>query len=241
MQHRTLGVALAFCLGAAHVGAAQAVVIAYDDRGAFSSALGASITDDYSAAGYQHGDRFDTATLDAHSDAHMSAVLGETRYHTTGHADLNLTGYTNWSHPGGYCAGCNGSFLLDFTATSLGTPAGVFGVGFDFFNAQAQMPYSAFVTYGDGAIESFTLPVGGVDMAFFGLTSDQLIRSIHFGLAGGSATTAGSFGIDNLTIGAAGAHAVPEPSTLALFALGVALLGIAFVRRRTERSRARKD
>ncbi|HZF30162.1 MAG TPA: PEP-CTERM sorting domain-containing protein [Gammaproteobacteria bacterium] len=39
----------------------------------------------------------------------------------------------------------------------------------------------------------------------------------------------------------AGSQAVPEPSTLALFALGVALVGIAFIRRRTERQRAPKD
>lgn len=45
----------------------------------------------------------------------------------------------------------------------------------------------------------------------------------------------------DVTVGAAGAHAVPEPSTLALFALGVALVGIAFIGRRTERRRAHKD
>ncbi|HET7130594.1 MAG TPA: PEP-CTERM sorting domain-containing protein [Gammaproteobacteria bacterium] len=39
-------------------------------------------------------------------------------------------------------------------------------------------------------------------------------------------------GATDLPVGTAPAHPAPEPGTLALFALGVALVGIAFLRRR---------
>ena len=53
-----------------------------------------------------------------------------------------------------------------------------------------------------------------------------------------------AFGLDIAQVGAADSpvettspHPAPEPSTLALFALGVALVGIALLRRRSQRPR----
>jgi hypothetical protein len=53
-----------------------------------------------------------------------------------------------------------------------------------------------------------------------------------------------AFGLGIAQVGAADSpidasrlHPAPEPSTLALFALGVALVGIAFLRRRSQRPR----
>lgn len=60
---------------------------------------------------------------------------------------------------------------------------------------------------------------------------------VAFALCLGAANVAA----EDLTIGTAQPHAAPEPSMLVLFALGVALLGIAFVRRRSERPRDRKN
>ena len=122
-----------------------------------------------------------------------------------------------------YCAGCNGSFLLDFSETSLTQGNGVSAIGFDFFKSSA---YFATVSYGNGAVDNFRLALGD---GFWGITSDQQIKSIHFGLINGQSTTSGYLEIDNLTIGQVAAS-VPEPGNLAL--LGIGLLGLALSRRR---------
>ncbi len=174
-------------------------------RPAFSGQLGASVTDNYSNPGY----------VFIQNNAVMNAVLGETDYRTTGFNDLNIVS------GGTYCAGCNGSFELSFTTTSVGDANGVFGVGLDVLDNSG---YFAFVTFGDGSTDNVL-----VTGSFFGLTSPQEVKSIHFGLTGGGSTQGGVFRIDNLTIGAAGA-AVPEPTTTALLTL--ALLGLAATRRK---------
>jgi hypothetical protein len=73
-------------------------------RAAFASSLSVSVTDRYE-----------------------NALLGETRYRSTGFADTNMV----FSALGNTydCAGCNGSFELSFTSTSVGGSGGVFGVG----------------------------------------------------------------------------------------------------------------
>lgn len=206
-------VCLTFCLFA---GFANAGVIL--DRAAFEASLGASVNDDYENASYMF----------VQSDSVMSGVLGETQYNTTGHSNNNLVFESGGEHY--YCAGCNGSFLLDFTNTSVGTSDGVFGVGFDFFNQSSPL-YYALVSYGDGSIENIAFnQVAFLELEFWGITSNLLISSIHFGLVDGGATSSGSFGLDNLTIGSAAVSSIPAPASIALLSLG--LVGICFTRKK---------
>lgn len=212
MLHRlNAAAALALALSA---GAAQAAPTFYATRGAFESTLSVSVTDNYENAGYVFNQ----------SNAAMSAVLGETDYRSTGFNDLNIV----FSTVGGkaYCAGCNGSFELSFTSTSVGGSGGVFGVGLDIGGNADSPDYVAFITFGDGTTQEVDLPQGS---SFFGLTSTDLVRSIHFGLTGGGSTQDGSFFIDNLTIGGPG-RTVPEPGGLAL--VGLALAAAGLMRRR---------
>jgi hypothetical protein len=228
-----VGVALCLCVSSTAV---QADPIVYSSRSSFEAVLAGKIVDDNSAPGYRMGDR-NTAPeedyLDVHSDAQMSSVVGETEYQTTGFTNLNVI-FAQDSDPK-YCAGCNGSFRLTFQDTSVGDESGVFGVGFQFFNTYASFQYGAFVTFGDGSTASYVLPLAEhwtqpqAPLPFFGITAPERIRSIHFGLAGGTrADTAGSFGIDDLTIGSE----VPEPATLLLFGVGLAGVGARRMRRR---------
>ena len=155
----------------------------------------------------------------------MSSIVGETQYTSTAIDNLNIISTQDQNHF--YCAGCNGSFLLDFTSTSVGTSDGVFGVGFDFENS-GSVVYTAFVTFGNGSSENIDLsPTFLNQRKFFGITSDVLISSIHFGLTDGATTTEGTVERDNLTIGSsANPKDVPEPvSTLALLAVGAVTAG----------------
>ncbi|MEJ2376259.1 MAG: hypothetical protein P8Y71_12890 [Pseudolabrys sp.] len=110
--------------------------------------LGASITDDYSAAGY--------GSIFISSDAAMNAVLSETKYTTTAYSDFNIV--YNYATDPHYCAGCNGSFTLHFKTTSVGNASGVFGVGLNFMNSGSSVPYFPFVTFGDGTTLNLALP-----------------------------------------------------------------------------------
>jgi hypothetical protein len=210
----------------------DASTITYSDRLTFQAALGASITDDYSAPGYQHGDRADplASPYDLFSNAAMSAVFSETTYESTAHRDVNLITHdpTNSDY---YCGGCNGTFRLTFDSTSLSTPTGVFGAGFNFINTA---DYYAFVTFGDGSTASYLLPtvahVVGPFRGFFGITSDLGVSSIHLGLEDGGASFEAAFAIDNLTIGdpAAAANAVPDTAaSMTLLLLGLSGLAVA--------------
>ena len=209
-----LGAALLFAIPALASGTTQ-----YTDRTSFESALGTIVLDDFEAEGYLHGDILDFTYLDQHSNAHMSGILGETEYFTTGFNSWNFI----FGPEGGnkaYCAGCNGSFRLIFTSTSVGTASGVYGAGFDVLSNSPALPYHAFITFGDNTTLDVALPSGA---SFFGITSKLDIQSIHLGLAGGGFTTSGSFLMDNLTIGN-----IPAPGVLVL--LGLA--GFASRRRR---------
>ncbi|QMW24728.1 PEP-CTERM sorting domain-containing protein [Sandaracinobacteroides saxicola] len=151
----------------------------------------------------------------------MSAVVGQTRYETTGILGNNLL----LGIAGGtaYCSGCQGSFTLHFDQTDFGT-GGVYGVALDLV-ANAFRPFSSLITFGDGSTQLLLLGNGGTP----GITSDKLIRSIAFGVEG-KPTTDGFFAIDNLTI--ASAAAVPEPATWAMMIMGFGLVGVSMRRGR---------
>jgi hypothetical protein len=168
----------------------------FSSRATFDTVIGNSITDTYSEANYGPG-------LQMFNDAEMDAVFGQTRYTPTANPNINIVdALDGFSHS--YCAGCNGSFILDFTHTTIGTAQGVFGVGFDYFTFFSETE-TAFVTFGDGSTLNVGLgPVGS--QGFFGVTSDSLISSIALGAPNGQAT-GNSFTEDNLTIAAA----VPGP------------------------------
>jgi MYXO-CTERM domain-containing protein len=154
----------------------------YDSLMNFQVDVTSTVTDDYSNPGYAF----------QQSNAVMNAVLGETDYFTTGFMDWNLV-------PGGYyCAGCNGSFQLIFTTTSVGDATGVNGVGMDISFHDLTMQYYAYIIFADGTTDNVALPASG---NFWGVSAPERIESIHFGLSGGASTTGGSFGIDNLIVG----------------------------------------
>ena len=200
---------------------AQAAMI-FNDRMAFESQLGTSVTDDYNDPTYN---------IATYTDTDMSDILGETRYETTGFSNLNIITENDGEQV--YCSGCNGSYLLDFTNTSVGTAAGVFGVGLDVWGEQNVLGTTAFVTFGDNSTANFAIPDVGSGSEFWGITDSLLIRSIHFGLVDGGSNTSGSqrMAMDNLTIGAAASVSpVPVPAAVWLFA--TALAGFLGYRRR---------
>lgn len=191
----------------------EAATTIYSDRPSFEASLSALVVDNYSNPGY----------VFQQSNLAMSSVLGETDYTSTGFLgfvpdEINIVtdlfvGTVDYF----YCAGCNGSFILSFTTTSVGTQDGVFGVGFEFFNRGVPL-YNAFVTFGNGSPQNIPLPSAHFppQYTFFGITSDLSVKSIAFGLPNGQATKEGFFGIDNLTIGK------PVPAPLPLLGVGAA-------------------
>ncbi len=196
----------------------EAATSTYTDRAEFESQLATLITDNYEDDDYAYRS----------SDSEISAVFNETRYSATGWPGINLIiAYYGDDHL--YCAGCSGSFSLDFTQSSISRGRGVDGFGMDFFNYDGlrfdNFPYYAFVTFGDGTTANYKLnttpPVGFNTQLFFGVTSDKQIASVHFGRPDGGTVKLGQFGIDNLTIGV-----IPEPASSALvFSALVGTLG----------------
>ena len=196
------------------------------DRAGFEATLSTKITDDYSA--YTAGDRVNFPTFDIYTDAAMSAVLGETDYRSTGLPNNNIVTDDGTGNRF-YCAGCNGSFELSFTSTSVGDATGVFGVGFDIV---LRTLFHAFVTFGDNT--TLDVNLSSLSPGFWGITASERIRSIHLGLVNGGITSTDFFRMDNLTIGREGEVVdpapVPEPAGIAL--LGAGLMAAGMHRRR---------
>jgi hypothetical protein len=217
-------IALAALAASALTSAANAATVTFNDRATFQANLSRSFTDTYETnLGYPAG-------FSVTNNADFSAIVGQTRYQTTGFQNLNiLFGPFGNDRSTNYCAGCNGSFTLFFDATTFGTTNGVSGVGLD---VTTNLDYDALVTFGDNSSQVFTLTRNV--QSFFGLTSDRLIKSIAFGPGGNGITTNGSTAIDNLTIGVSGA--VPEPATWAMMIVGFGLIGAAARRRQSVRT-----
>jgi PEP-CTERM motif len=215
-------IALAALAASALTSAANAATITFNNRAAFQSTLSRSFTDTFETnLGYRPG-------FVVQSNADFSAVVGQTRFQSTGFDNLNiLFGPFGLDGSRSYCAGCNGSFTLSFDATTFGTSNGVGSVGLDVTTNQN---YDAFVTFGDNSTQTFAL--SRIANSFFGLTSDRLIKSIAFGPNGNGISTSGSTAIDNLTIG----NAVPEPATWAMMIVGFGLIGAAARRRQSVRT-----
>jgi hypothetical protein len=208
-----LAVAISFIFSSV----SSAATVTFTNRASFQATLGSSVIDTYE----------NTAYLASQNDAQMSAVLGETDYQATGFTNLDMV-LTNGGTNHAYCSGCNGSFILTFTSTTVGDASGVFGVGIDILDNQVH-PFTAFVTFGDNSTADFALPIAeiGIINGFFGITDAREIKSINFAISGVSSNV-GGFEIDNLTIGSQ--SGVPEPATLSL--VGGALLVTALVGRR---------
>ena len=204
----------------------------FSSRAGFLSSLGSSFTDSYEPSlGY-------ASPAASYTDAQMSAVVGQTKYHAISYPDYNGVGDLLAPRPSGqlYCAGCNGAFSLDFTSTSFGT-GGVFGVGFDMVlntNTASFAPFSATIQFGDASsiVIPLTEVVDRLAPVFFGITSDKLIKSMT--LQGPiplpEAQQNGFFVMDNLTIGSP--SAVPEPASWAMLIAGFLMAGSAVRMRR---------
>lgn len=158
----------------------------YNNLPAFQADITSSVTDNYGSPGY----------VFSQNDGAMSAVLGETDYMATGHANVNLV--VNAPADPRYCAGCNGSFQLSFQTTSVGNAVGVNGVGLFIEAHDVGSPYFAFITFGDGTTDNIVLPAAG---NFWGVAAPERIQSIHFGLSMGVSTTGGYFEMDDLIVG----------------------------------------
>jgi PEP-CTERM motif len=217
-------IALAVLAASALTSAASAATITFTDRATFQANLSRSFTDTFETnLGYR-------PAFTQYTSTEISAVVGQTRFLSTGFTDNNLLfGPFGNDRSTNYCAGCNGSFTLFFDATTFGTANGVGGVGLDVTTNQN---YDAFVTFGDNSTQTFAL--SRIANSFFGLTSDRFIKSIAFGPGGNGISTGGATAIDNLTIGVSGA--VPEPATWAMMIVGFGLIGAAARRRQSVRT-----
>jgi hypothetical protein len=178
----------AICFVLVVIATVNASVI-YDSRVAFDTAIGTSITDTYSTTDYGTG-------FIVRTNAQMDAVFGETRYIATGIPNFNIVA-SEGILSRAYCAGCNGSFILDFTDTTIGSSQGLYGVGFDYINGGAPPTYDAFITFGGNSTLDVPLNLAISSADFFGVTSSSLISSIALGLPDGGATTSGSFAETN--------------------------------------------
>lgn len=186
----------------------------FADRSTFESSLATFETQDYS--GIAGG---------SYSDTQIDTFLGATTpiHRTTGNPNSNQIFQETFN-------ASNTTFRITFTNTNVGTIDGVYGVAFDYGQSNTQM--NVFVTFGDNTTQDYALtpnpsPFSTPD--FFGITSDELIESIHISIPiNSSGITSSAFVFDNLSYGSD--TPIPEPSTALLSLISMATLG--FRRRR---------
>ena len=180
----------------------------FSDRSTFENALVTLERVDYS--GIASG---------SYTDAQIDSILGPTApiHRTTGGLGTNQVFQNAFN-------ASNTTFLITFTNTNLGTADGVYGAGFNY--GQVATRKSAFVTFGDNSTQEYTLAANPSPFStpdFFGITSDQSIKSIHVSIptnvAGFTNTT---IVMDDLTYGG---NTIPEPSTALLSLIPLAALG----------------
>jgi hypothetical protein len=209
--------------------ATHADTIIYNDPGEFFAATGTKITDNYT----------NTLYMDEQTDAYMSGVLGETKYHTTTWPNNDIVFapspvYGRTQYGRAYCGGCNGGFVLDFTSTSIGSSAGVYGVGFWVFQNDQKVPAYDLISYADGTTDLFPMP-RGLPAGYWGITSDKLISEMQIVDPNGHVPPHSefAFAIQALTIAAA---PVPEPGSCVLLLTGLISLARYSWRKAASRS-----
>lgn len=162
----------------------------YSTLSNFLSGTGATLTDDFSNAGYGYSN----STPNVLTDAEMSAVLGQTAFQAITLPNKNTVGLLSFDRSS-YCVGCNGDFKLDFTSTAYTEDGGVYGVGLDFLlvkssEDEAQKDVRIQITYGNGDREQTTVSPIGYDYQtgtysetsqFWGVTDTRQIESIKIG------------------------------------------------------------
>jgi hypothetical protein len=215
-------------------GTARASTVTYNSASSFSAAIGPSITDNYESPGYQNGDIDNSSTLHDFRNAAMDAVFNQTKYTPTEFLNTNGILYNSADNSWVYYP-YNGTFTMNYQSTSLTVNNGVYGVGFNYYKYPGSA-YTAFVTFGDGSTEDFSIPDSGYSTVlsqYFGITSDLAIESIAIAGSNGQAFYAGNtfFEMDNLTIAAS---PTPLPAALPLFAGGLGFVG--YLTRRRKRS-----
>lgn len=194
---------------------ASATTSVYNNSVDFLNAVAEVVTDDYENPGYEY----------VQSNLDMNAVLNETKYLPTTWDNYNFV-TIDFTNTQSYCAGCNGSFKLDFTSSSVAGVYGVYGLGFDVRNAL----FTVYVGFGDGSFVDFSLPDG---LGYFGITSELGIKTAYFGWSGLPSDGSGYLAIDNLSLArTTSISSVPEPKSFALMLAGLGLFAFAQKRKK---------